>query len=440
MNAKLSEVFHKHGLFCKDIHAGRDRNGLKRKTRHRNKSHSLKRPDFSLLLRDLDTTANDQSQPERPLGDILLFGNIKCNYGEDPCHKITSDEDLARLPPHARQVDKDDDASFLVQGQLINYAHAIYTNSHRTHLLAFIILPTHARLLRFDGAGVVFSELFEWRSTHYIAHLLQRVAAASNAERGIDTSVGEILASDGLVARAKGIFTEAEQAETLPDTVTWESIFGADASHEAAYSLFDVYDDVSNSFHRVLTCRAHMASPQFDGRATRGYIGIDLDASSVVYMKRSWRIDDRDTVKERDIYRKFEEAGVRHLPGCYFGGDVPLNSGVLAAEFYELKESKETVAEWTPSSSIKPIRTRSGDYTRDYGVHHGATSRTNHTNTDREVQRHVLHVTLFSKIGSKLSQFSRSYDLCTVIRDAIESVFGLSIYRSHLVLKPCFFH
>ena len=137
-------------------------------------------------------------------------------------------------------------------------------------------------------------------------------------------------------------------------------------------------------------------------------------------MKRSWRIVGDAFPKERDIYREFarlNEKGekVPHLPGCYFGGDVPRDSQALAEEYFKWKATAKEGDTWAPPSAIEPIKTRADVYANEYASGEGGI----------EMMSYVLTVTLFKRIGTKLRNFTSTRQFCIAIRDALESMYLL---------------
>ncbi|VDB97785.1 unnamed protein product [Peniophora sp. CBMAI 1063] len=421
---QASTVLAAHGIYCKDTHKlfGRDQ------TMHPRINLKFA-PDISFLDVDMEMTAADEERLERVLGCTLCFGDLKSKNGHDPCLHITSAEDRNKLIQRAGEV-FDSHLSFHTRGQLISYARAICANSHRTHLYGFVILPDYARLLFFDQSGVCFSELFDWRATSYLSDFLQYFAAANDIERGIDTSVEKISINDTLVADARAIFKEGEANDTLPDGIDFESVFKTLHSERATYWLCNVYDDHSNIFHRVLTYRVHTSTPYFAGRASRGFVAVDIDRRAVIYMKRSWRINLPGFPKERDTYREFEEAGVPHLPDCYFGGDVPRHSGTLAKEYFEWKQTASKGSSWAPLGGqiVDFASTRVSTFIDRHGREHalkdarrGATMRTDLTDEDIEMLPHVLTVTLFGKVGCRVKDFKSLRQFCVAFMHALET-------------------
>ncbi|KZV74522.1 hypothetical protein PENSPDRAFT_195037 [Peniophora sp. CONT] len=425
-----SGVLRDLGLCCKETHNifGRDVTT--------DADHTLKlAPGASFIgNKDLEMDLGHEDRLQRLLGDVLFFGDLKGKNSQDLCWDLTSAEERELLEILAEELDKAEEESFFTRGKFACYARAICANSHRTHLYAFVILPDFARLLYFDRSGVGYSSLFDWKNTDILEEFIESFAEATPLQRGIDTSVTNISAQDDLVDKAQTIFTEAYDAgDVLPDEVTWDSVFTSHASKHTTYWLCNVYDEASKSFHRVVTHRAHTSSPYFAGRATRGYIGVDIDEGVVAYMKRSWRIDDAAFPKEIDNYYSFatrtkEGKSVPHLPGCYFGGDVPRDSDELAAHYFEWKKTSKPGETWTLPSPIELTNTRTSKYADDVKVSHpkirrgaSALGRADLMKTHTEMTPYTLTVTLFRRIGSKLRDFKSTRDLCVAFRDAIEA-------------------
>ncbi|KZV74552.1 hypothetical protein PENSPDRAFT_749292 [Peniophora sp. CONT] len=420
INFSLGDVLHGHGVFCKDTHkffgcsGTSDLNDLLKDL-----------PAVSFLGKDTCEVSRDDDGLQRLLGEILFFGDVKRTNSQDPCMHITTAEDREKLGQLESEVDVDELLD--IRCQFMDYAHGVSVNGHRTFLYGFVVLPTHARLLHFDHSGVAYSELFDWRATSYLTLFFQRFAFASATGRGIDTSATRVAHDDNLVEDAKTIFKQAKKEDLLPDDVTWHSVFPPNhpkLNNHPTYWMFNVYDKPSNSFHRVLAYRPNKSHPYFFGRATCGYIAVDLTERAVVYMKRSWRIS--GGIKERDLYLELEKVvngeTVPHLPGCYFGGDVPAASGRVAAKYFKWKSTAAPGDAWSQTKYGKrSIRTFTSDYARRYpDIRRGGANVTEAKDADSRATQHVLTVTVFRRVGGSLSKFRNSRQLCIALRDAVE--------------------
>ncbi|VDB99868.1 unnamed protein product [Peniophora sp. CBMAI 1063] len=378
-------------------------------------------PGVSLLLRETGRIVHDEAGLRHLLSDVVLFGELRLRRAGDPCLRITSTED--RLKLGELEFDADDSESLDTRRYILSYARGISMNSPRTHLFAFVIVRDYARLLYMDHSGVIYSELFKWCETAYLGDLIQCCAFARDSHRGIDTSAVRIAHDDALVKEAKKIFKQAREDDVLPDEVTWNSTFPSNHrifNNNNTYWLFDVYDAPSNSFHQVLAYRPNMSHPYFVGRATCGYIAVDLTERAVAYMKRSWRLAGGPI--ERETYLELERVenggSVPHLPGCYFGGDVPEDASIHAMDYFKWEETASDGESWPAKYGITSVRTRASDFAecnRDIMRREGVDV------DDVPKDRHILTVTLFRRVGTALSNFKSTRQLCLALRDAMQA-------------------
>ena len=176
---------------------------------------------------------------EELLGSTLVFGAF-------------ASEDLDPCPFGDGKLDTDKVAS--MRGRLSATAQAIAVNSYRTCMYAFVLMPQRARLLRFDHTGVVYTELFSWRTSGDLASFLARFESMSATEIGCDTSVTSIPSNSEEVVRAKEIL---RLCDNLPSDVQKSAIIPL--NYNGRLSLMHVFDDETRSFHRVV-CYHAMAS------------------------------------------------------------------------------------------------------------------------------------------------------------------------------------
>lgn len=286
---------------------------------------------------------------------------------------------------------------------------------HRSFVLSFITFGVWARMVRFDTSGIIYSAPFEWGSTDYLAEFFVRMARARPQERGFDTSFWPISCLDDRISSAKRIFDKAVQSGVLPPSVGWDTTFEIPKVDEATYWLCEVYDERTTTIHEVLINKPHVCAQRLHGRFTRGYIGVDLAEGCVVYLKRSWRVFGTGVPREYDVYWDLEKGHVPHLPDCYFGGDVPVNSADLARQL-------KSGAPFKPSEEdLKPLQTVSSTFADEEKLVCALSMDSALDQDAIEYQQHTLHVILMKKIGSPLYEFQSTYDLTSTIRDAVES-------------------
>ncbi|KZV69510.1 hypothetical protein PENSPDRAFT_580865, partial [Peniophora sp. CONT] len=103
--------------------------------------------------------------------------------------KATHEDPCGGLSGTVRFKTRDIDIARQSRGQFITYSIVMFSNSFRTCVYSFVIMGHKARLFRFDRAGVLYSELFDWRNTGHLLSFVSCFDAMTPAQRGRDTSV-----------------------------------------------------------------------------------------------------------------------------------------------------------------------------------------------------------------------------------------------------------
>lgn len=378
-------------LFLKDMHKVYGKSSIGTNT-------LLLSPDFVVLDEDMSMKTGDKERIENVFARTVGFGDAKGADEEDPCWGF----DPLKGPA------ADSAKAVATRGQLIDFAKAFFASGHRTACHGFVVMPSYARLIRFDHSGATFTERFDWRNTNVFADFFWALDCASPSQRGFDTSVTSLDVESAEVTDAKRILSA--QASLLPHSISVQSFYPA----KAPLFLFLVYDDEKFEFHRVVTSRPYVASPSFIGRDTRGYLGVDLEEKCVVFMKDAWRINLQNIPKESATYRRLasrliNEEGNKYLPDFYFGGDVPSDC-----------PSPSSCDGWSLQHPNPTMQTsESYQYVEDDQVVRPRSDKTTKTEEIVEVYPHVHHRLLFKKIGAPLRTFRRTKELCTAIYHAI---------------------
>lgn len=334
------------------------------------------------------------------LGSTLAFG-VFASEDADPCafdNPTLDEDDEDNFDALGRDAVYGDKPASM-RGRLSATVQAIAANSHRTFVYAFVLMPTLARLVRFDHSGIVYSELFPWRTSSDLVDFLVRFDCMSAAQRGCDTSVTPIPSDSEDVLRAREILA---RCDTLPKSVTKSTIIPP--NYKGCLSRVHVYDDETESFHRVIVHHAISSADCFIGRATRGFYGVDLDEELVVYVKDAWRVDSSSLTPEATTCRRLVQKKVPHLADYYFGGDVPEDTPAL---LLPSSEKAHEIASQTTSAWCEVVDEHPEYSEEESGV--GARSRS-----------YIHHRLLFKKIGLPLKTFESTRQLCIALLDAME--------------------
>ncbi|KAI0311679.1 hypothetical protein OF83DRAFT_1149793 [Amylostereum chailletii] len=302
-------------------------------------------------------------------GKMQLLWDLKFKDGKRTEDLFTTPSDLPNR--------KDRDPRHLenkaggARGQFASYAMTLFENSSRVFAFSVVILQEEARLMRWDRGGVVFSEAFNWMDTGYLAEFLWRFNHMSPAQRGFDTTVSAPSPSEDKAAR--DAFDDARQKERkipLP-------------AKDEEFRRFEVWDH--GTCHVVVAGRPESYPHSFPGRATFGYVGVDvtdLAKPEIVYMKDTWRISLDGMPVEGEVYEHLQKHGVPYLPDYRYGGDVPDGGG-----FQQTVTHNYVSADWAYQA--------------------------------KGCQPHTHHRFVLGKVGRALNTFTSTWELCSVLWDVI---------------------
>ncbi|KII87790.1 hypothetical protein PLICRDRAFT_647730 [Plicaturopsis crispa FD-325 SS-3] len=216
------------------------------------------------------------------------------------------------------------------RGQHISYNAEIFNQQHRNFAFSVTIMGDFARLVRWDRAGGIVSEEFNYKKSQYLGEFMWRFNHMSPADRGLDTTVTQ--ASDAEIALAKRYLKDFS-SKSCPLRVAFDSDQG-----KCHYIVWKPLGDPLSSI----------------GRATRGYPAFHLEQAlakpddvELVFMKDVWRVDDGFTPQEGIILKELNEAKVRYVPDLLSHADVdPLKYGKT-----KTNDKTFTKASWAPRNT-----------------------------------------------------------------------------------------
>ncbi|KAI0318709.1 hypothetical protein OF83DRAFT_920034 [Amylostereum chailletii] len=193
------------------------------------------------------------------------------------------------------------------RGQLISYALAMFTSQYRTFVWSILFLEHEARLMRWDRAGVIVSERFQWRVRDSpLAEFLWRFEHSSSKDQGHDTTVWTPSAKEVDVARKA--FSKCKVVKIPPD--------------DPLHKMF-VYDEATKQRHAFIVSSPRCYSRSLTGRGTSGYIASSVSSpDTLVYLKDSWRINKPEIPSEGRVYALLKSKNVPHIANALYSGDV----------------------------------------------------------------------------------------------------------------------
>ena len=283
------------------------------------------------------------ASPRVELGYAELFIEVRPDAAGDIFVDPPSDADATARQAHnfltspGSTMSKDELVATL--GKHIALAVEVLARQQRVFLFSIAVFGSLARFLRWDRAGCVVSEAFDFREQpQHLCQFIWRFAMTSDLGRGHDSTIR--LAS----TEEENIFHNAIKKHIsfelrLPD----EGIDLHVAQHYEKDHVFAV-----DLLHHRFTAREEntrrffvsrpVVTPLFlANRGTRGYWAVDSSSHEVVFLKDTWRLTTSWEV-EGDTLRRLTDVGVRYVPSLVWHGDVPSVSldktHKLASEYF----------------------------------------------------------------------------------------------------------
>ncbi|KAI0347527.1 hypothetical protein BDW22DRAFT_536266 [Trametopsis cervina] len=267
------------------------------------------------------------------------------------------------------------------RAQLIRYATEIMHRQHRMHLYMVCITRSHARLLRWDRAGVLVSESIDLAAhPEQLLDFIHRFAQMTPEQRGRDPTA--ILVEEGSdefrrVKQFKGATRWARKClkESFDDTVNFPiyKILCQPVASPGAPSQ-SLPKPCAFFVGKAMT---RAASPV--GRATKGFTSYDECKNELVFFKDFWRPNLPKIRQELDTYALLNERQVHNIATVVAGGDVFYNNA-----------SQHTLTQTYIQSTTGPL--------------------------ERVHGRLVL-----AELACPLEDYFGSYELISVVNDAIQA-------------------
>ncbi|KAI9062369.1 hypothetical protein FKP32DRAFT_1652880 [Trametes sanguinea] len=216
-----------------------------------------------------------------------------------------------------------------VFGQIGTYSYSMFKAQHRTHLFNLIIFGSHARISRWDCGGIVVTKKFNYKTEpEKLLEFIWRLARLDAEHRGHDTSASPVVpgSEEYLLMRSRADNPRYDGENKLQEHA--RVAFKKSLEHTRWWKLR--VDDESDpsiepKVRYFLVGKPHfVAARGLIGRATRGYVGIDLANPNgpFVYLKDTWRVKHEGIRKEGDILGYLNEQGVENIPTRLCHGDV----------------------------------------------------------------------------------------------------------------------
>ena len=284
------------------------------------------KPDGT-LLRSAFVKSADFAKCNYMYAAEVIF-EIKSTEGQDPYIDATKGN---------KDFESDKDVARKARGQIIDYATEVQRLQHRTALFTVSLFGHQARISRWDRAGTIVSETFDYVKTQWLAEFLWRYSHAGLGDRGYDENVSIASSDDSQtfvqeVSRYLKRFSDEDHRKKMKNTLdpeypTYKILVTDEATHKSSAYI------VRRPFFDVL-------SPT--GRATRGYLAWGIEENGLRFLKDTWRTDIPGVLSEAEVYDILTELNAPHLPVTQKSGDVKDSNGEVQSTLTDEWATRKT--------------------------------------------------------------------------------------------------
>ncbi|KAI0696575.1 hypothetical protein C8T65DRAFT_832771 [Cerioporus squamosus] len=321
--------------------------------------------------------------------------------------------------------------------KLASYTAYAFARQQRTAIFTFLVNGTEARVLRWERAGTIFTEAFDYvQDPDLLCEFLWRFFMLSGADQGLDptaTPLGKrhkwyrlmsCIAEGPLEGQPEDICGDEGTAVPSPaDCSTGlrsapvqgafkyvREKFAASIAGDAPRYRIAVPTDRPGQFKYFLIGNPMFEAPDMLSRGTRGYIAVDVHTKRFVWLKDTWRHYNVNVDSEGKILEQLHEANVSRIPALVCAGDLRQETQM----HYHWKSECEVQDPEEPGEGSRGSKRNRSGTTTSTGV-----------DTKRRKQpriRHLSHYRLVvSEVCLPLTEFKTPRQLIQVVLDCVEA-------------------
>ncbi|KAH9936627.1 uncharacterized protein B0H18DRAFT_1165258 [Fomitopsis serialis] len=241
-------------------------------------------------------------------------------------------------PPFLRLNTKD---GAQTMGQMAHYVSKILRRQFLVFFFTIFTCRDLAWLLRWDRAGLVVSEPFNFVQQPHLMHsFLYRFACMDDVRRGCDPTVKRATETEAKPMRSYDKFDSATDwlkveftATMRPDwpiykiSVPEEDMVSAAELEDGKKAAKDASKSASGRVREFLVGAPYFMNSSVTGRATRCHIAYDVAEQRLVFCKEYWRVDTLTSHPEGAVYLRLHSKGVRYIATPIAAGDVRHEGG-----------------------------------------------------------------------------------------------------------------
>lgn len=221
-------------------------------------------------------------------------------------------------------------------GQISRYAAKIMRRQFLAYCFTIFVCRKYAWLMRWDRAGLVISEPFDFIQQPQLLHqFFYRFACMTDVQRGCDLTA--VPATEEEISRMRafagydsgwhraqflGSLEEGQVMKILvpaTDMITPEELKAGKKNEQAG--------STSDSPREFLVGRPHFMSNSPTGSGTKGFIAYDVTDDRLVFLKDCWRPEAETYHPEGEVYLHLHSHNVQYIATPLGAGDVADSHG-----------------------------------------------------------------------------------------------------------------
>ncbi|KAK7686023.1 hypothetical protein QCA50_010834 [Cerrena zonata] len=205
----------------------------------------------------------------------------------------------------------------------------------RLFVFGIFIYGDRARILRVDRAGATATTSFYYKEEDFLAQFLYRYSQVTDIQRGWDPTAA--LTSSSEAEQLTHALREYKARLASRDVSYLNPTLNQDFPTYRMTVDAKTLDNEDIQFD-LIVCYPFSASKSLFGRCTRGYAAYYVQEERLVFLKDCWRVDDKTTLSEIDIYRILfaQKSKDLNLPDIVAMGDVIVDDKVQTTVTQEL--------------------------------------------------------------------------------------------------------
>ncbi|KAH9855974.1 hypothetical protein C2E23DRAFT_559159 [Lenzites betulinus] len=247
--------------------------------------------------------------------------------------------------------------------RVFSYAESTLQWQQRTFLFMVLLLGNDCVLVRFDRAGYIMSQAFNYKTDgDNLIEFFWRYARWAASTRGHDPTAERILPCSPLAEQMKARAQKDKDTTNREDYV--RRMFEESLNPRWYWWTLRVEPDGKEGEDRFFVVgKPNFQAPGLVGRGTRGYVALPADNiadGKFCYLKDAWRVVGLDIDKEGTILEHLNEQKVKYTPTLECHGDVgDPNQQVTQTDalWDEVNERKEVEERNTEGDTIvSPVK------------------------------------------------------------------------------------